>query len=525
MSSPVAENRETGDSNVNSSSGPVTAGPSSTSNTSPMNTTLSSSSNISQSITEPRDKQNSSPNIAQSNSSTTNQDDNGNPCAPKVPPLRIVLSNTSGNGTTSSSTPASSTSSVSSSTGESGGRITNSDENSQSKSLAYVVSSSTSSSTLSNNNNAADDTSKQDDGNSNNSVTDGSRNSGGQASTNVSSSGRVTRSSQRAAQLQQTKTGEINSNSNSEQDCDQDNNRRGTSQSVASNSVKNDASSNDGTSDNQQTVNKEKESGSKDGTRKRKNRHKQGPSTQHSHSPKNISSGNSLISAQESLDHDDNNDSTSSPTSAGSDKAAKNSNSSSPGCASGVGNTLASREFQMPSYNCYRMYLTIRKQIDKRRTLLSPVHPKPPQGFKDYLLNRGSYLLEGRTPPPTSTTSLQSPNSPVQRSPPNSLEPGSPLHSLFLEQEKTRQNLRIQHIIEKDRLKLSAEQEVLRVHTRAALALANQSLPLSFCSVLKDEEIYNVIESDSESSNDNLTASALPVSGKLNHSFVGMPLK
>ena len=36
-------------------------------------------------------------------------------------------------------------------------------------------------------------------------------------------------------------------------------------------------------------------------------------------------------------------------------------------------------------------------------------------------------------------------------------------------------------------------QEILRVHGRAARALANQSLPFSVCTILKDEEIYNPI--------------------------------
>jgi len=37
-------------------------------------------------------------------------------------------------------------------------------------------------------------------------------------------------------------------------------------------------------------------------------------------------------------------------------------------------------------------------------------------------------------------------------------------------------------------------QEILRVHDRAARALANQSLPFSVCTILKDEEIYNSID-------------------------------
>ncbi|KAH7937219.1 hypothetical protein HPB49_009015 [Dermacentor silvarum] len=52
-------------------------------------------------------------------------------------------------------------------------------------------------------------------------------------------------------------------------------------------------------------------------------------------------------------------------------------------------------EVSQPVTNGFQMYLDIRKQVEKRRQAMLVVHPKPPQGFKDYLLNRGSYVLEG----------------------------------------------------------------------------------------------------------------------------------
>jgi len=58
--------------------------------------------------------------------------------------------------------------------------------------------------------------------------------------------------------------------------------------------------------------------------------------------------------------------------------------------------------------------------------------------------------------------------------------------------------LLFQHVIEKEKLVLSVEQEILRVHGRAARALANQSLPFSVCTILKDEEVYNVITPEQE---------------------------
>jgi len=48
---------------------------------------------------------------------------------------------------------------------------------------------------------------------------------------------------------------------------------------------------------------------------------------------------------------------------------------------------------------------------------------------------------------------------------------------------------------------LSWFQEILRVHGRAARALANQSLPYSVCTFLRDEEIYTPIDPQQEEKN------------------------
>ncbi|XP_064097781.1 ankyrin repeat domain-containing protein 11-like isoform X10 [Macrobrachium nipponense] len=140
-----------------------------------------------------------------------------------------------------------------------------------------------------------------------------------------------------------------------------------------------------------------------------------------------------------------------------------------------------------PISNCYETFLKIRKQIERRRENLRPVQPKPPQGFKDYLMNRCSYVLAGNA---TSRLSV-----PVI-SPPASLTQA--LKDLFNDQEKDRYRLRLQHLIEKEKLVLSVEQEILRVHGRAARALANQALPFSVCTFLKDEEVYNITAPEQE---------------------------
>lgn len=137
-----------------------------------------------------------------------------------------------------------------------------------------------------------------------------------------------------------------------------------------------------------------------------------------------------------------------------------------------------------PITNCYQMFLNIRKQIERRQRNLFPVQPKPPQGFKDYLLNRCAYALAGKRP---SEPIIQQPASLP-----------APMKDLFTLQEKERNKLKMQHIVEKEKLVLAVEQEILRVHGRAARALANQSLPFSVCTILKDEEVYNIITPEQE---------------------------
>ena len=166
----------------------------------------------------------------------------------------------------------------------------------------------------------------------------------------------------------------------------------------------------------------------------------------------------------------------------------------------------------LPLTNCYEMYFSIRKQIERRHRNLLPVQPKPPQGFKDYLMNRCTYVIAGNAASRLSVPVV---------SPPPSLPP--PMRDLFAEQEKERYRLRMQvccilsmkslfvsiltfsliylffqHLIEKEKLVLSVEQEILRVHGRAARALANQSLPFSVCTLLKDQEVYSALTPEQE---------------------------
>ncbi|XP_056377554.1 ankyrin repeat domain-containing protein 12 isoform X2 [Hyla sarda] len=137
--------------------------------------------------------------------------------------------------------------------------------------------------------------------------------------------------------------------------------------------------------------------------------------------------------------------------------------------------------YQSERANPYFEYLHIRKKVEERRKMLCSVIPQAPQFYDEYVTFNGSYLLDGN---PFSKLCI-----PTITPPPSLSEP---LKELFRQQEVVRMKLRLQHSIEREKLIVSNEQEVLRVHFRAARTLANQSLPFSACTVLLDAEVYNV---------------------------------
>ncbi|XP_075441477.1 ankyrin repeat domain-containing protein 12 isoform X4 [Ascaphus truei] len=137
--------------------------------------------------------------------------------------------------------------------------------------------------------------------------------------------------------------------------------------------------------------------------------------------------------------------------------------------------------YQSERANPYFEYLHIRRKMEERRKMLCSVIPQAPQYYDEYVTFNGSYLLDGN---PFSKLCI-----PTITPPPSLSEP---LKELFRQQEVIRMKLRLQHSIEREKLIVSNEQEVLRVHYRAARTLANQSLPFSACTVLLDAEVYNV---------------------------------
>ncbi|XP_046897397.1 ankyrin repeat domain-containing protein 11 [Hypomesus transpacificus] len=131
--------------------------------------------------------------------------------------------------------------------------------------------------------------------------------------------------------------------------------------------------------------------------------------------------------------------------------------------------------------NPYFEYLQIRKKIEEKRKILCYITPQAPQCYAEYVTYTGSYLLDGK---PLSKLHI-----PVIAPPPSLTEP---LKELFRQQEAVRGKLRLQHSIEREKLIVSCEQEVLRVHCRAARTIANQAVPFSACTMLLDSEVYNM---------------------------------
>lgn len=152
--------------------------------------------------------------------------------------------------------------------------------------------------------------------------------------------------------------------------------------------------------------------------------------------------------------------------------------------------------------------------------------------WQDLVLGSASpQAPRGTSLPPSTHFRVQPPGCAPQRScshpclcsqiaPPPSL--AEPLKELFKQQEAVRGKLRLQHSIERvrrhsrwgagpqcpllarlrlprsllcssqEKLIVSCEQEILRVHCRAARTIANQAVPFSACTMLLDSEVYNM---------------------------------
>ena len=178
---------------------------------------------------------------------------------------------------------------------------------------------------------------------------------------------------------------------------------------------------------------------------------------------------------------------------------------------------LGAQNYKIPDQNSIELYKNIRKQVDKRLRNLNIIHPRIPYGFNDYMLSRGAYLLDGNklgngtnlftnedgglnTAPAGKYHAIRhnrvSYTVPNRARVPPVISVNSPLYGLFIEQEKERHRMRMQHIKEREKLTLAAEQEIMRVYNHAALNASDQTEPFSVCTMLKHQEIYDYLNSD-----------------------------
>lgn len=147
-----------------------------------------------------------------------------------------------------------------------------------------------------------------------------------------------------------------------------------------------------------------------------------------------------------------------------------------------------SHPHDLPFTNCFQMYMNIRRQIEKKWKNVFPVKPRPPQGYDEYLINTKNYTLHSKQKVPDPIAPSSTP---------------SKMKEIFLIQEKERLELYQRHTVEREKLCLNVEQEIIRVHSKAARSISCQSLPFSVCTFIKDEEVYNIVTPEQDEKDKN----------------------
>ncbi|UJR21778.1 hypothetical protein I4U23_024853 [Adineta vaga] len=139
--------------------------------------------------------------------------------------------------------------------------------------------------------------------------------------------------------------------------------------------------------------------------------------------------------------------------------------------------------------NGIKQFLNIRQQIDKRHEAMLHdfVLPKIPKDFGETLMAKKNYLLTPsfKSFPITTPASIG-----IRRfNPPSDLD--EHLSDVFARQEDERYRMKLRHQVEREKLILSNEQEILRLYGNATRSSINQDIPFSYCSILRDNEVYN----------------------------------
>jgi len=153
-----------------------------------------------------------------------------------------------------------------------------------------------------------------------------------------------------------------------------------------------------------------------------------------------------------------------------------------------------------PLFNCIKKFVDLRQDVTRRREALmqSKIDVRLPKNFSEFIISRKSYLIRS--------------NKEAQKAVPFFKPPSDipeDLRAFFSRQEKERYSLRLRHRVEQDKLIILYEQEVLRSFNKAARETACQEIPFSFCSMIKDDEIYSMFRISEQASLSATTAAPI----------------
>ncbi|RNA18149.1 ankyrin repeat domain-containing 12-like [Brachionus plicatilis] len=137
--------------------------------------------------------------------------------------------------------------------------------------------------------------------------------------------------------------------------------------------------------------------------------------------------------------------------------------------------------------NCMKKFYEIRNVVTRRKEaqMRSGAQLQLPKNISEFLIIKKNYLIRHNCDVKQSVTLLTPPK-----------EMSEELKQLFVKQENERHKLRLRHRIEQDKLIILYEQEVLRCFTKQSRFETNQTIPLSFCAIIKDAEVYSLYKNE-----------------------------
>ena len=140
--------------------------------------------------------------------------------------------------------------------------------------------------------------------------------------------------------------------------------------------------------------------------------------------------------------------------------------------------------------NNFKEYIELRNEIEKKRNdkLQKSFKPKPPPKLKEYLVYKCNYLLAGDERQIFETLSQQVFNKHLEKC--NSCCKDKEIILKLAQQQEERNELVLRHKVEKDKLLIAAELDVIRLRTKYDRALNNIKDQYNVCSFLRDQEIY-----------------------------------